>query len=235
MDDRSLNCQTQEYVIPIAGRTLRLLGPRFPHSLNTDPRFQNRADDDEYKPFWALPTSPAVMLAEHVIREMPPGMEPVLELGAGLGIASLALAMAGYPVVATDYDADALAFVQASAKLNGVELLAVRQLDWRKPPSEQYGVIVGAEVAYERRSHPALAALLTQCLAPAGRAFISDLNRTTADAFPEALAAAGLAFDTVRAQARAIPSFDSIDGRVFKGRIFRIWKTRPQASPPNAE
>ncbi len=217
----------QEYSVPVAGRTLRLLGPKYPHALNDDPRLQQRYLQDGYKPYWAQPWPMAVMLAEHVIENVPPGPEPVLELGAGLGIAGLALSLAGFRVVVTDYDGDTLDFVRASAELNRIDVHQIRPLDWRAPPSESYAIIVGAEVTYEKRSHQPIAALLTACLKPGGRAFLSDQNRVTAAEFAEALRAERLTFDTVAGQAKAIPAFDSVDGGVFNGRIFRV---RPEQS-----
>jgi predicted nicotinamide N-methyase len=56
----------------------------------------------------------------------------VLEVGAGLGLAGLALAQAGFRVVITDYDEDALAFVRASAERNGLLLGAMPALKARK-------------------------------------------------------------------------------------------------------
>ena len=216
------DCESQEYSVPIAGRILRLLGPKYPHALNDDPDVRQRSEEDGYKPYWALPSPAAVMLSEYVIDHIQPGPRPVLELGAGLGIVGISLSMAGHRVVVTDYDEDALAFVRASARLNDVELHGVRLLDWRRAPSERYAMIVGSEIAYERRGHQPIVALLAACLEPAGIALISDLNRTTVDEFPQALRETGLIVDTIPTQAKAIPAFDSIDERVLKGRVFRI-------------
>ncbi len=152
--------ECQEYAIPVAGRTLRLLGPKYPHALNEDPAVRRRSEEDGYKPYWATPCPAAVMLAEYVIEHAEPGPDPVLELGAGLGIAGIALGMAGHRVVLTDYDEDALAFARASAKLNGVSLQDVQRLDWRFPPPGRYALIVASDVVYERRSHQPIATLL---------------------------------------------------------------------------
>ncbi len=214
--------ECQEYSVRVAGRTVRLLGPKYPHALHNDPDVRRRHEQDGYSPYWALPFPASVMLAEHVIAHVPPAADPVLELGAGLGLAGIALSLAGFAMVITDYDEDALAFVRASAKLNGAELRDVRPLDWRTPPPERYALIVGADIIYQPASLQPVAALLAGCLAPGGRAFISDGNRSKADEFPAALRAAGLNCETVKARARAIPAFDAIDDRMFDGRIFCI-------------
>lgn len=214
--------QTQEYVIPVAGRTLRLLGPKWPHSLRDDPQVQQRFLEDGYMPYWATPWPGALMLAEYVIRNVEPRPGPVLELGAGLGLVGISLSRVGHRVVITDYDEDALAFVQASAELNGVELCAVRLLDWRRPPAERFATIVAGEVLYEDRDLEPIASLMASCLEPAGRAFVSAQKRTAVERFPAALQAAGLAVETVAVQCRAIPRPDAIDGRILKGTVYRI-------------
>ncbi len=214
--------ETQLYKVPVAGRVVQLLGPRYPHALNDEPEMRRRFEEDDYKPSWAYPWPPAVMLAEHVLQHVVPGSETMLELGAGLGLAGVALALAGHRVVVTDYDDDALTFVRANAQLNGVELADVRWLDWREPPTETYATIIGSDIVYERRHHVPIAELLAACLAPGGRAFISGLNRDVADAFPGALTSVGLSTQLFPAQSQAIPAFDAIDNRVLNGRVFEI-------------
>ena len=178
--------------------------------------------EDGYKPLWAFPWPAAVMLVEHVLQSARVRPGRALELGAGLGIVGIALTLAGHRVIVTDYDEDALAFAHASAALNGVRLCETRRLDWRQPPQEQFDLIVASEVAFDHRHHVPVVGLLSKCLAPEGQAFISDTNRDAAEGFPAVVAAAGLACTVARASARAIPAFDAVDGRVFKGRVFCI-------------
>jgi predicted nicotinamide N-methyase len=227
--------ETQVYAISVADRLLRLLGPRYPHALNDDPEVRRRGAEDGYKPWWAQPWPAAVMLAEHVLRHTTAGPGLVLELGAGLGLAGLALAQAGYRVVVTDYDDDALDFVRASAALNGIQPHAVQRLDWRQPPAEHYDTIVASDVLYEKRHHAPILALLSTCLAPRGQVFISDQNRSSAAAFPALLPAAGFACVATAAQAKAIPAFDSRDGRVFDGQVYRIFRVCDDRAPAGAD
>jgi len=220
--------KTQEYSIGVAGRTLRLLGPELPHALHAAPRMRRRFEAEGYKPYWAEPWPTAVMLAEHVIRHVAPAPAPVLELGAGLGIAGISLALAGHRVVVTDYDEDALAFVRASAALNNVELADVRLLDWRDPPAETFATIVASDVLYEKQNHEPIAVLIAACLNPGGGAFVSDLNRRAADDFPDALRTANLTCREYAARAKAIAAFDATDERMLNGRVFGIFKKPSQ-------
>ncbi len=219
--------ETQEYAIPVAGRTLRLLGPKRPHSVRDDPKVQERFKQDGYAPWWATPWPGAVMLAEHVIACVEPGPEPVLELGAGLGLAGIALARAGHRMAITDYDEDALEFVRASARLNEVTLHEVKLLDWRHPPAERYTMIVGGDCLYDKRSHDAIAKLIATRLKPGGQAFVADQKRDGAEAFHIALHKAALAYEKVEAKCKAIPRPDAIDGRVFRGTVYRIGHEKP--------
>ena len=204
---------------------MRLQGPKYPHALHGDPQMRRRFEAEGYKPYWAEPWPTAVMLSEHVIGHVTPGSQPVLELGAGLGIVGISLALTGHRVVVTDYDEDALAFVRANAVLNGAELADVRLLDWRDPPAETFATIVASDVLYEKRNQEPIAALIAACLRPGGGAFVSDLNRRAADDFPDALRVANLTCQQCAARAKAIAAFDATDERMLNGRVFSIFKT----------
>ena len=215
---------TQQYAIPVAGWTLRLLGPSRPHALRNQAQVARRLGDDGYHAYWATPCEAGLMLAEHLNRQVTVGPDPILELGAGLGLVGIALARAGHRMVITDYDQDALAFVRANARLNGVRLHDVRVLDWRHPPAERFATIVAGDALYEKRHHQPIAALITDCLKPGGTAWFSDLNRRSAEAFPEVLRSFGLGFEILSVTGSAIPRPRVVDGQVFKGTIYRIGK-----------
>ncbi len=179
--------------------TLRLLVPRAAGGLLDDPDVHRRFEEDEYMPYWAECWPAGERLARHLLDEAPfaPGaaiLAPgaaVLELGAGLGVVGLALAQAGRRVTITDYDADALAFVAASAALNGVTPAGIELLDWRHPPPRRFDHVVAADVLYERRSHEPILALLAACLADGATAYLSDPHRSIANGFPQLARARG--------------------------------------------
>lgn len=211
---------TIEYPVPIAGRTFRLLGPRDPWSLFTEPDNVKRNRTDGYSPYWSTPWPGAVMLAEYVIAHHQPDDEPILELGAGLGLAGLALSAFGHRVVITDYDRDALQFVQASADLNDIELFEVRPVDWRKPPPVVFRMILGADVLYEKDHQAGVLSLLGACLHPHGVAILADQNRAIADDVIESARTFGFSTEITPVKCRAIQRPDEVDGRILRGRIF---------------
>jgi SAM-dependent methyltransferase len=58
--------------------------------------------------------------------------------------------------------------------------------DWRNPPPlEPFDLILGADVLYERRNVPAVAAFLARHLRPGAEAWIADPGRINAQHFPE--------------------------------------------------
>jgi len=82
----------------------------------------------------------------------------VLELGAGVGAASVACALSsgGARVVATDIEPRSLALATANAALNGATALETTRLDWyddaelgRMAAAGPYTIIMGASLQYE--------------------------------------------------------------------------------------
>jgi len=89
------------------------------------------------------------------------------ELGAGLGLAGLAVAVAGAPrVLLTDYDPLGLELAARSAVCNSVdEIVDVATVDWTEPATwprgdGQHGFVAAADVLYDASLMPPLAALV---------------------------------------------------------------------------
>jgi predicted nicotinamide N-methyase len=79
----------------------------------------------------------------------------VLELGAGLGLPSLAAAVRGGDVLAIDWAEDAVALLRANAARNGVSLRAER-VRWDEPgpllEEAPWDLVLGADLLYEQRN-----------------------------------------------------------------------------------
>ena len=144
---------------------------------------------DERMPYWAALWPSALTLARHLL-EVPP-RSAVLELGAGLGLVSVAAARAGAHVVACDYEPHALEFVRHNAMLNDVEVEA-RLWDWREPgPGGPYATIVAADVLYEERNAEPVARAIAGLLAADGEALVADPGRPHVPDFVRVLERAG--------------------------------------------
>jgi predicted nicotinamide N-methyase len=184
----------REARLTVGGRQVRLLRPTVdPAELLDDPQVQRRFDVDEYMPYWADLWPAAICLADHVLaRGDTVAGGAALEIGCGLGLVSVAAALAGCRVTATDYDPAAIAFTAVNARLNGAQLQAELR-DWRDTSfTEPFDMILAADVLYERRNHQPVAEFINRCLAPGGYALVSDPRRAAATGALDEFTARGL-------------------------------------------
>lgn len=163
-----------------AALRLEVLLPRSADALIDEAEF----DADERLPYWA-DLWPAARALARYLADAPHLPRSALELGCGLGLPSLVLLARGVPVLATDYQADALRFARVNAARNGLPPLDARLLDWRAWPADapRFELVLAADVAYERRNAAALAALLPHAVAPGGRFVLADPGRAYLEGF----------------------------------------------------
>jgi predicted nicotinamide N-methyase len=158
---RSVRRALIEDELVLAGRTLTLLRPPSAEELIDEQAFAV----EEFLPYWAELWPSGVSLAEHVATRDLRGLR-VLELGAGLGLPSLAAALGGADVLATDWAEDAVALLQANAARNDIRLRA-EVARWDEP--ERFGsgwdLVLAADVLYEQRNADQLLALLPRLAA----------------------------------------------------------------------
>ena len=169
--------------IAVAELTLELERPDSPEALIDEETFA----EDEFLPYWAELWPSGIALAE-TIAPLPLAGSRVVELGCGLGLPSLVAAARGAVVVATDWAADAISLLARNAARNAVELDAV-VADWRDSsalPPGRFDLILAADVLYEDRNAAPLLAMLSDRLAPGGRALVADPGRRHAATFVEA-------------------------------------------------
>jgi predicted nicotinamide N-methyase len=139
-------------------------------------------DDEEFLPYWAELWPSGVALAEHVGSRDLAGTR-VVELGAGLGLPSLAAALRGADVLATDWAEDAVALLRANAGRNGIAL-RVERVRWDEPrlivAGAPYDLVLAADVLYEARNADQLLDLLPQL---GGEILLADPGRPFAKGF----------------------------------------------------
>ena len=113
----------------------------------------------------------------------------VLELGCGLGLPSLAAALGGAEVLATDWAEDAVALLRRNAERNGVRLRA-EVVRWDDPElllrEAPWALVLGADLLYEARNADQLAALLPRL---GGELLLAEPGRPYARSFLERLGA----------------------------------------------
>jgi predicted nicotinamide N-methyase len=172
-----------EEVVVVGGRDLVIARPAEPESLLDDEAFAR----EEFLPYWAELWPSARVLARRVGVLALRGAR-VLELGCGLGLPSLAAALAGGRVLATDWSPDAIAFAARNARANGLRV-ETAVAAWREPDAlvarGPWDLVLGSDVLYEPRNGDQLEALLPRVLAPRGRVWLADPRRPAAVYFHE--------------------------------------------------
>jgi predicted nicotinamide N-methyase len=176
--------ETVEEIVVIAGRDLVIARPADAEALLDERAFAR----DEFMPYWAELWPSARALARRVGARALRGAR-VLELGCGLGLPSIAAALAGGRVLATDWSPDAIRFTERNAEANDARLETAvvswadaRELAARGP----WDLVIGSDLLYEKRNVPLLLDVLE---AVADHAIIADPGRPASVEF-EASAAA---------------------------------------------
>jgi predicted nicotinamide N-methyase len=110
----------------------------------------------------------------------------VLELGCGLGLPSIAAALAGGRVLATDWSPDAVQATAANAAMNDVALATAR-VAWSAPDAllerAPWRYVLASDVLYEPRNVEQLLDLLPRLVDKTGRVLIADPGRRPAADF----------------------------------------------------
>ena len=172
-----------EEVVALPGGELRLLRPRDPDELLTDEAF----DREELLPYWAELWSSSLALARVLAVRSLRGA-PTLELGCGLGLASVAAARSGGRVTATDWSAPAVELTARNAEVNGVGLEALC-CSWQEPKPlvarAPWPIVLASDVLYDRANIGLLLGLLPRLTGPRSEVLISDPGRPPAESFLE--------------------------------------------------
>jgi predicted nicotinamide N-methyase len=189
-----------EEVIPLRGRELRVLRPRDSEALLDDHAFEH----EEFLPYWAELWPSGVALARAIgVQSL--GGRRVVELGCGLGLPSIAAALAGGRVLATDWSSAAVARAARNAERNGTAIDTL-VCSWSDPgPIVERGpwdIVLASDVLYERRDVAPLLELLPRLLGAHGEAWIADPGRPPAEPFLERAAEQ---FDVRTTRADEIP------------------------------
>ncbi len=168
--------------VMVAGREVRIHHPRNADDLIDEQAFA----DDERLPYWADLWPSARVLAERVAT-MPVDGRRFLELGCGAGLVSVAAAVAGFDVTATDYYDEALRFTALNVLVNTGALIDTRIGDWRRFPHDigRFELVVASDVLYEQAHAALIAGVLDRTLTARGSAIIADPGRVAAPQFLE--------------------------------------------------
>lgn len=107
----------------------------------------------------------------------------VLDLGCGMGLSGTVAALLGAKVLFADIEPPALLFARLNS-LPWADRVRTRKLDWRADRlGEQFDLIIGADILYERSQWEYQEPFLSQHLAPGGTVLLGEPGRQSGDLF----------------------------------------------------
>lgn len=175
--------------VALPGGDVELIRPRDAEALLTEEAFEH----EEFLPYWAELWSSGVALAHDLARRSLRGRR-TLELGCGLGLASIAAARTGGRVLATDWSTEAVRAAALNAERNAVRVETL-VCSWAEPEPvverAPWDLVLGSDLLYERRNGELLLALLPRLVDERGLVLISDPGRPRAADFLAAAAETG--------------------------------------------
>lgn len=141
----------------------------------------------------------------------------VLEIGCGLGLASMVAHRRGADVTASDYHPLTERFLDANIELNLLPPMRYCTGDWGRenPALGEYDLIVGSDVLYERDQPLQLADFVQRHAARQAEVLIVDPNRGNRSAFNRRMRELGF-------EKSETPLCDALDdGTPYRGRLLR--------------
>lgn len=167
--------------IAVYGGAMQFVHPR----AGADLLYEEITEDEQFPPYWAELWPSGIELAHAVSTYELEGLS-VLELGCGLGLPSIAAALAGGRVLATDRSCEATALTSDNAHRNGVTV-ETAECSWAQPDllveRAPWHLVLAADVLYEQRNLSWLLPLLPRLVDDSGEVWIADPQRSRADEF----------------------------------------------------
>lgn len=145
------------------------------------------------------------------------GERRVLEIGCGLGLASLVIHRRLGNVTASDCHPLAGRFLAENLALNGLPPMKYAVGNWAgsNPGLGEFDLIIGSDILYERDHPQQLAGFIQLHAAPSCEVLVIDPNRSNRAAFNRHLAACGFTLEETPIDA----PLD--DGSAYRGRLLR--------------
>lgn len=156
--------------------------------------------------------------------------ERILEIGCGLGLASLVGHRRGANITASDCHPLAANFLRENERLNDLSPIAYQHGLWSEGlmtgaaqvhqphpiVTGRYDLIVGSDVLYERDDSGSLPWFISQHAAPGAQVWIVDPDRSNRAAFNRQMAELGLTMTEQRIDVAASAGVDAYKGRMLK-------------------
>ena len=180
-------------------------------------------------PLFGLLWPSGAHLAERLAARRVSASERVLEVGCGLGLASLVGHRRGVDMTASDCHPLAETFLAENVRLNHLMPLKYRHGHWSRPepPSGSGGttalihvrgrfeLIIGSDLLYERDASEALAGFIARHACTAAEVWIVDPDRGNRPAFNRQMESEGFALSEERLDRLATASAAPYKGRML--------------------
>lgn len=185
---------------------------------------------------WPSSLHMAQRLAQRPVRDD----EKILEIGCGLAIPTLVGRRRGARITASDRHPLARSFLEANARLNGVELVKYRHGQWGVTDepclrdtgaellSARYDLIIGSDLLYDRDAPGLLATFLDEHAAEDAEVWIIDPDRGHRPAFVRRMAVCG--FELEDEERILTPAQDGAEP--YKGRLLQFRRITPTYQTP---
>ncbi|WP_201313112.1 methyltransferase domain-containing protein [Dyella sp. EPa41] len=148
----------------------------------------------------------------------------ILELGCGIGLASLVLRRRGADIVASDAHPLAESFLAYNAALNALPAVDYRRLPWDTPEPSigHFDVIIANDVLYEPAQALLVAEIIKRHAYPSAEVVMTDPGRSHSESFSQLLANQGFVLTEERCP------MDDRDAPPYRGNLLhytRHWET----------
>lgn len=153
------------------------------------------------------------------------GGKRILELGCGIGLASLVLQRRGANVVASDMHPLSEPFLAYNSALNELPSVHYRQLRWDVPLPTlgHFELIIASDVLYEPAHSQLLASVIERHAAPNAEILVTDPGRGHSTRFSRLLEAQGFELTETRCP------MDDQDAPPYRGNLLYYARTSARA------
>ncbi len=158
--------------------------------------------------------------------------ERILEIGCGLGLASLVAHRRGADMTASDCHPLVASFLTENLRLNGLSTMKYRQGQWgagaNVPDADSaavsgcFDLIIGSDVLYERDDDGLLAGFINKHATAVAQVWIVDPHRSNRPAFNRRMAGHGFTLTDTRLDRDATPVREAYRGRLLRYRRLAV-------------
>jgi predicted nicotinamide N-methyase len=162
--------------VDVPGGTLRRVRPRSFDAVRAADAALGR---HRATPYWASAWPAGTALTRAVAAAGGFDGAQTLEVGCGLALPSVAAALAGATVLATDRSPEAVVYAAHNLAINRAPHAEAAVADWTRADAlgDEWDVLLGADVLYTFQQAEQLHALVDRVVAPGGEVWLADPGR----------------------------------------------------------